>query len=288
MELSGTSAVITGGGNGIGKAIALALAKRGVHVAVADLEETSASQVAEEVEKLGVQALAMRADVADEAQVTELADRAWERFGSVELLFNNAGVIHPLKPLLETTKAEFDWCFTVNVAGVMNGIRVFGPRFASSDRPCWIVNTGSEHSLGVPHLMAGLYTATKHAVLGLSDVLRRELPNHVGVSVLCPGIVESTLWRASERRQDAFGGAEPANEAGAAAMALGIPAEDIAERVVGALRDEEFYIVTHPHVVEIAEERWRSAEAAFRKQAPRYAGDDQYTIDKILARLSGG
>lgn len=288
MELTDKSAVITGGGNGIGKAIALALAQQGVHVAIADLEEAAASQVASEAEKLGVRALAVQVDVADEAQVNRLADRAWEHFGSVELLFNNAGVIHPLKPLVETTKAEFDWCFAVNVAGVMNGIRVFAPRFVSSGRPCWIVNTGSEHSFGVPHLMAGLYTATKHAVLGLSDVLRRELPDHVGVSVLCPGIVESTLWRATERRQDVFGGAEPANEAGAAAMALGIPAEDIAERVVRGVRDGAFYIVTHPHVVEIAQERWRGAEEAFREQAPRYAGDDQYAVDNIIARLSGG
>ena len=136
--------------------------------------------------------------------------------------------------------------------------------------------------------MAGIYTATKHAVLGLSDVLRAELPDHVGVSVLCPGIVESTLWRASERRQQTYGGAEAANELGAAAMALGLPAKEIADRVVAGIRDEAFLIVTHPHVVEIAEARWREAESAFAEQAPRYAGDEQYRADAIIARLTGG
>jgi len=288
MDLSGKSAVITGSGNGIGKAIALALADLGLNVAIADIEESAADQVATEAGKRGVRSIAMKVDVADEDQITKLADTAWEDFGSVELLFNNAGVIHAMKPLLETTKEELAWCFAVNVAGMMNGIRVFGPRFVASGEPCWIVNTGSEHSFGVPHVMAGIYTATKHAVLGLSDVLRRELPDHVGVSAFCPGIVTSTLWRATERRQNTFGGTEAANEAGAAAMALGLPAEDIAKRVIQGIREEQFFIVTHPHVVEIAAERWRGAEEAFRTQAPRYDGDDQYAVDNIIARLSGG
>jgi NAD(P)-dependent dehydrogenase (short-subunit alcohol dehydrogenase family) len=285
MDLLGKSAVITGAGNGIGKAIALALANLGVNVAIADIEESAAEQVAAEAETLGVKSMAMKVDVSDESEIEKLADAAWVDFGSVELLFNNAGVMHATKLLLDTTKEELAWCFAVNVAGMMNGIRVFGPRFVSSGEQCWIVNTGSEHSFGVPHVLAGVYTATKHAVLGLSDVLRRELPDHVGVSVLCPGIVESTLWRASERRQDAFGGAEPASEAGAAAMIFGLPAEDIAKQVIKGIREEHFYIVTHPHVVEIAEERWRGAEEAFKIQAPRYDGDDRYDVNKIIARL---
>lgn len=78
------------------------------------------------------------------------------------------------------------------------------------------------------------------------------------------------------------------NRSGEAAMALGLPAEDIAQRVIQGIRAEQFYIVTHPHVVEIAAERWRGAEEAFKTQAPRYAGDDRYAVDKIIARLSGG
>jgi NAD(P)-dependent dehydrogenase (short-subunit alcohol dehydrogenase family) len=287
MDLSNKSAVITGAGNGIGKAIALALARVGVNVALADIEESAAEQVAAEAQSLGVKSMAMKVDVSDESEIRKLADAAWGNFGSVQLLFNNAGVMHATKQLLDTTKEEFDWCFAVNVAGVMNGIRIFGPRFAASNEQCWIVNTGSEHSFGVPHVTAGLYTATKHAVLALSDVLRRELPDHVGVSVLCPGIVESTLWRATERRQNSFGGAEPGNELGAAAMALGLPAEDVAKRVIKSIKDENFYILTHPHVIEYAAERWRGAEEAFKSQAPRYEGDDQYTVEKIVARLTG-
>jgi NAD(P)-dependent dehydrogenase (short-subunit alcohol dehydrogenase family) len=260
------------------------LARRGADVAVADIELDAAEQVAAEVAAEGVRSVAIAADVTRPEDVTALADEAWRVFGSVQLLFNNAGVIQAPRRLVETTRADFDWCFAVNVGGVMNCIREFAPRFLASGTRCWIVNTGSEHSLGVPHLYSGLYTATKHAVLGLSDVLRRELPEHVGVSVLCPGIVESTLWRASERRQERFGGAVPADPAAAATMQMGLPAEQVAQAVIAGVEAGNFYILTHPHVVEYARSRWQELEEAFAAQAPRYPGDEAYDVNEIIRR----
>ena len=286
MEIEGKSAVVTGGGNGIGRAICLALAAKGVNVAVADIELEAAEAVAAEVASSGVRSLARQVDVAVEEEVEALADAAWAALGSVEILVNNAGVIHATKPLWETTTDEFDWCFAVNVRGALNGIRAFVPRFAASDQPAWILNTGSEHSLGVPHLFGGLYTATKHALLGLSDVLRRELPGHVGVSVLCPGLVESSLWRASERRQATFGGAETPNEAGAAAMQLGMPAEDVAKKAITAIEAGSFLAISHAHVIDYAEERWAEIRDACATQAPRSPGDDQYRLDVVIEKLT--
>lgn len=285
MEIAGKSAVVTGGGNGIGRAIALALAHKGANVAVADIELDAAEAVAAEAANLGVQSLAVAVDVSREEDVAELADRAWVAFGSVELLFNNAGVLAPGGPLLQVSKADFDWCFSVNVGGVMNGIRVFAPRFVESGKSAWIVNTGSEHSLGVPHLFGGAYTATKHAVLGLSDVLARELPKHVGVSVLCPGITQSTLWRATERRPEVQGGPLEADPANAAAMELGMPVGRVADRVMDGIENETFYIMTHAHVVEIARERWQAVEQAFATQVPRYSGDEVYDVNEVMKKL---
>ena len=285
MKLADTSAVVTGGGNGIGKALAQALAQRGVNVAVADIEADAADAVADEIAELGVTTLAMAVDVSDPAAVERLADAAWERFGSVELLFNNAGVNPSPHRLTGSTADDAQWCFGVNVFGVLNGIRAFGPRFVESDRPCRIVNTGSEHSLGVPHTGAGIYTATKHAVLALSDVLRRELPDHVGVSIICPGIIESTLWRASQRRPDTYGGTTEAPSAGAQVMAQGLPAIEIAEHALDQIEADAFYIVTHPHVVEYPAERWSEIADAFAAQAPRYPGDDEFAVDNVIARL---
>ena len=285
MEVEGKSAVVTGGGNGIGRALCLALAAKGANVAVADIELDAAEAVAAEVASSGVRSFARQVDVAVAEEVQALADAAWATLGGVEILVNNAGVMHATKPLWETTADDFDWCFAVNVRGVLNGIRAFVPRFVASDQPAWILNTGSEHSLGVPHLFGGLYTATKHALLGLSDVLRRELPGHVGVSLLCPGLVESTLWRAPERRQAAFGGAEAANEAGAAAIKLGMPAEEVARNAITAIEAGSFLAISHAHVIDYAEERWAEIRDACAAQAPRSPGDDQYKLDVVIQKL---
>ncbi len=285
MKIAGTSAVVTGGGNGIGRAVSLALARNGANVAVADIELDAAAAVATEIERMGLKSLAVAVDVSREDDVVDLADEAWSAFGSVELLFNNAGVMPPGGPLIGVAKADFDWCFSVNVGGVMNGIRVFAPRFIESAKPAWIVNTGSEHSLGVPHLFGGAYTASKHAVLGLSDVLARELPKHVGVSVLCPGITQSTLWRATERRPQDRGGPLAGDPAGAAAMALGMPVEQVAERVIAGVETETFFIMTHAHVVEIARERWDAVAQAFAAQVPRHPGDEVYEVNEVMRRL---
>lgn len=286
MDLAGTSAIITGAGNGIGKAIALALAAEGVNIAIADIEEDAAHAVAEQATALGVKAIARKTDVTREEDITALADAAWAAFGSVELLFNNAGVGQPTKQLIKTTQADLDWVFAVNFGGVMNGIRVFGPRFIAAECPCHIINTGSEHSLGFAHAYGGLYTASKHAVLGLSDVLRHEMPAHVGVSVLCPGIAETTLWKAGERRQDEFGGAVAAAPGSDAAMRCGMPAEDVARITLEGVKAGSFIIPTHPHAVEFAETRWQEINGAFTALAPRYEGDERYDVMHIIRQLN--
>ncbi len=283
MDVAGKTAVVTGGGSGIGRAIARALAAGGCNVGVADVEREAAERAAAEIEIEGVVARAYGVDVTSDAGVEALAERSFQDFGSVEILVNNAGVSSKPGPLLESAASDFDWVFGVNVRGMLSGIRAFGGRFARSGNASWIVNTGSEHCLGVPHLHSGLYTASKHAVLGLSAVLRGELPDHVGVSVLCPGLVDTGIWRSSERRPERFGGAAEANPAAAAVMKLGMPPAEVATRVVDAIRDEAFYIVSHSHVVEIARRRWEEVAAAFEAQAPRRDGDEQYSMERIMA-----
>lgn len=285
MELAGRSAVITGAGHGIGRAIALSLAEAGANVAVADIDGAAAEAVAAEVAAHGVSSLAATVDVAREEDLVALADRAFAAFGSVEVLVNNAGIIPDSRKLWQFSAEDFDWCFAVNVRGVMNGIRTFVPRFIASGAPAWVINTGSEHSLGIPHLRAGIYTATKHAVLGLSDVLKRELPPQIGVSVLCPGIVDTTLWRATERRQDDHGGSSAADPAAATVMQHGLPAERVGEKVREAIEQEYFFVLTHPHVVKFARERFETIEQAFARQAPRYDGDEIFDVTNIARKL---
>jgi NAD(P)-dependent dehydrogenase (short-subunit alcohol dehydrogenase family) len=287
MELNNKVAVITGAGNGIGKALCVALAEAGAKVVVADIELEAADAVRAELEAQGAHAIALQLDVSDETSVVAMRDAAVKAFGAVDILVNNAGVMHATKPLFATTTADLEWVFSVNVGGVMNGLRSFVPLFIEQGTPAWILNTASEHSLGVPHLGGGLYTASKHAVLGLSDVLRRELPEHIGVSVLCPGITGTTLWKASERRQDRYGGAEAGSElAGEAMQHIGMPVKDVAEATIRGLEAEDFFIVTHPHAVEFGKSRWDEIESAFAAQAPRFEGDEKYDLNVVLKRIS--
>jgi NAD(P)-dependent dehydrogenase (short-subunit alcohol dehydrogenase family) len=287
MNLNNKTAVVTGGGNGVGKALCVALAEAGAKVVVADIELEAADAVRAELEGQGTHAIALQLDVSDETSVVAMRDAAVKTFETVDILVNNAGVMHATKPLFATTTADLEWVFSVNVGGVMNGIRSFVPLFIEQGTPSWILNTASEHSLGVPHLGGGLYTASKHAVLGLSDVLRRELPEHIGVSVLCPGITGTTLWKASERRQDRYGGAEAGSEqAGEAMQHIGMPVEDVAEATIRGLEAEDFFIVTHPHAVEFGKSRWDEIESAFAAQAPRFEGDEKYDLNVVLKRIS--
>ena len=288
MNLKNKTAVVTGAGNGIGKALCSSLAEAGYREVIADIELEAAHAVKAELAIKGYPSLALHVDVTDESSVTAIRDAAVTAFGGVDILVNNAGVMHTTKPIYETTSEDFEWVFSVNVAGVMNGICNFVPLFIEQGTPAWILNTASEHSLGVPHLGGGIYTASKHAVLGVSDVLRRELPEHVGVSVLCPGIVGTTLWKASERRPDRYGGAEAGSErSGQAMQHIGMPVEDVARAAIRGLEEETFFIVTHPHAVEFGQSRWTEIEAAFLSQAPRFEGDEQYNIGALMQHLAG-
>ena len=284
IELSGKRAVVTGAGSGIGKAIALALASRRCDVLVADIDADRAAAVASAPSRDGGRLLAAACDVADRASVEALADRAWRELGGVDLLVNNAGVLGG-GPLLDAKESDLRWVFEVNVLGVWNGCAVFGRRFLDAGDPAWILNTGSEHSFGFVHPAAGFYTASKHAVLGLSDVLRRELGGRVGVSVLCPGIVRTDIWESTERRHARFGGPEAGAPVAQALMAEGMDPDEVARRAIAGVERGEFLIPTHSHARRYAEERWHEIAGAFDRQAPHRPGDERYDVMRMIEAL---
>lgn len=284
-EIAGKVAVVTGGASGIGRGIGLALAEKGTHVVVADVEEDKAESAAREIASKGVRSMAIRCDVASQESVEATAERAWSEFGHVDLLFNNAGVSRG-GALLDSTKQDLDWLFAVNFYGVWYGCTAFGRRFVRQGTPAHIVNTGSEHSLGMPHIFAGVYTATKHAVLGFSDVLRRELPEFVGVSVLCPGVVRTEIWNSARNRPAELGGAAEGAREVRAIMERGLDPLEIGRRTVEGVVRGDFFIVTHPHSRGYAEARWREVSDAFERQAPFKEGDERYDVTAIATEVS--
>ena len=267
-DLKDKVAVVTGGGNGIGRGIARALATEGAHVVIADIELQRAEEAAKELTALGVRTLSVHCDVSERASVEALADRAYREFARVDVLCNNAGV-GVAGPLAEAATSDLEWVFRVNVFGVWNGCSVFVPRFRSQGGGAHILNTGSEHSVGIPFPGMGIYTASKHAVLALSDVLRRELEaDGIGVSILCPGVVRTDIWNSARNRPEHLGGAEQAPEALQNLLSSGMDPDEVGRIAVGAIRRGDFYVMTHPHVREIAESRHREVLAAFDGLAP--------------------
>ncbi len=266
QELKDKVAVVTGGASGIGRGIARALAHEGSHVVVADVELRAAEEVAEELTGLGVQSLAVVCDVTDRASVEALAHRAFAEFGRVELLCNNAGV-GQAGAIAEAKAENLEWVFAVNVFGVWNGCSVFVPRFKAQGSPAHILNTGSEHSIGIPFPGMGIYTASKHAVFGLSDVLRRELaPFDIGVTLLCPAAVKTEIWNAGRNRPERFGGPLQSPEAFRNLLAAGMDPDAVGRVAVSAIRRGAFYALSHPKVRAIVETRYRELLAAFDEQ----------------------
>ena len=267
-DLRNKVAVITGGASGIGRGIARALAAEGAHVVVADIEEEPAVRVAEELRGCGVRALGVHCDVSERSSVEALAERAWSELGRVDVLCNNAGVGF-LGPVAETSIRDLQWVFSVNFLGVFHGCSVFVPRLRRQGGPAHIVNTGSEHSIAVPFPGMGVYTASKHAVLGLSDVLRRELEvEGIGVSILCPAAVRTEIWNAARSRPERFGGPQQSPEEYRSFLAAGMDPDEVGRRAVAGIQRGDFYIVTHPEVRGLVDARYQELLSAFDARAP--------------------
>jgi NAD(P)-dependent dehydrogenase (short-subunit alcohol dehydrogenase family) len=243
-DLGGKVAVVTGGGSGIGRALALSFAREGMQVVVADIERDAATRVALEVESCGTQALAVETDVADRGSVEGLADAAYAAFGEVNVLCNNAGVF-VMGPITEMIVEDWRWLISVNVMGVVHGIHAFLPRLLVQDGPAHIVNTSSVAGLG-GGASTSVYSMTKSAVLSISESLHAELLEHgIGVTVLCPGNISSRILGAQRNRPSAFG--RLADEPfGRDLVDYGLEPTPVGDRVVRAIKHGELYAFAFP------------------------------------------
>jgi NAD(P)-dependent dehydrogenase (short-subunit alcohol dehydrogenase family) len=250
MELTGKTAVVTGGASGIGLATAKRFAASGASLVLGDIEEGPLEGAVAALTDSGARAIGLRADVACEADVVALRDAALAEFGAVHLVFNNAGVGGGAA--IGSPKALWDWVMSVNVDGVVNGINAFVPHFLEQDEG-HVVNTASLAGLGgVPFM--GPYCASKFAVVGISESLFHELAltgKNVHVSVLCPGFVRTRIHEAfrnvPEGLKDYAGRPEVAGAVAIAAQAVnaGIDPDEVGIAVEAAIREDRFWIFTH-------------------------------------------
>jgi len=253
QDLEGRVAVVTGGGSGIGAALARAFAFHGMDVVVADIDAAGAEQVAADARAAGRRALAVQVDVSKLASVEALAERSYRELGGCHVLCNNAGVI-VVGSLESRTAKDWEWVLGVNLWGVVHGLLAFLPRMLAQPGPKHIVNTASTAGL-IPTPGVGVYATAKYAVVGLSEHLRMDLAKHeIGVSVLCPGGVQTQILR-SERNRPAELGTPRVSPDDLRRMATGEerhpeemqPPEAIAAAVLEGIQGNDAYIFTHPH-----------------------------------------
>ncbi len=251
--LEGKVAAVTGAASGLGRAMALAFAGEGMHAALADVDEPGLKSTLNEVQSRGVRAFAMRVDVSHYREVESFCSKAIAQFGATHVVCNNAGV-SPLGAVWENTLADWQWILGVNLWGVIHGVRAFVPRLLAQGEG-HVVNTASVAGLISPPGM-GAYNVTKHAVVALSESLYHDLRlrgSPVGVSLLCPAYVPTGIADSERNRPRELlnPGKKPSKEEALLKKAVAsgkLSADDVARAVVAAVKEERFYVLTHPRI----------------------------------------
>jgi NAD(P)-dependent dehydrogenase (short-subunit alcohol dehydrogenase family) len=272
-EFKGKVAVITGAASGIGRALADRAVQEGMKAVLADVEAEALAKTEASLKASGATVLAVQTDVSQARDVAALAQKTLEVFGAVHLLCNNAGV-GTEAAVWESTLEEWEWVIGVNLWGVIHGVRAFVPPMLAQDTECHIVNTASMAGLiSGPGL--GAYKVTKHAVVSLSETLYHELAERgakVSVSVLCPGFVNTRITESARNRPGHLSPKAPVGAASGARweairklVPTGIPPVQVADAVFAAVRNDQFYILTHPEAKEAVRTRM---EDILQERAP--------------------
>ena len=263
---SGKVAVVTGGASGIGLGLAKQAASEGMAVVLADNRAEPLAAAEAELQALGAETLSQVVDVRRADDLEALAAACYDRFGMVNLLFNNAGVM--MDGLAWTRSLDdWRWCFDVNLYGMVNGVNAFVPRMLAQNASAWVVNTASVAGLMASPMQA-VYAASKHAVLGMSECLLFDLQGReadIGVSVLCPGGVATNLMQDPQRPKE-YGTEAPREDRGEQAfhkflvkgVGTGMPPEEHAALVFDEIKRGLFWLLPHKECLSLCEDRVQS------------------------------
>lgn len=263
QDFNGKVVVITGGATGIGFALAKQFAKDGARLVIAGIQAHRLDEAAKALSSIAEQVEITKCDVTDRAQVEALASFAWEKYGRVDVIVNNAGVGPIPSRVIDTRPEDVQSVLAVNLFGVWNGVSIFGRRFIEQGTPAAIYNVGSENSFFNAIPEGAGYVLSKHAVLAMTVALREELPNHIEVALICPGLVRSELAKETQE---------------------GMDTDAYAALVMKQIKAGEFYIVSHAFNMVRIKARWNEIEAAFNKYAPRYESDVEFDVRTLGAK----
>ena len=252
-EFEGKTAVITGAASGIGKAMAERFAQEKMQVVLADIEEEALEKTVENLRQYQYRVIGVKTDVLVEESINELFSKATTEYGNIHILCNNAGIgaNSGNKAIWEIDRQDWDWVMGVNYQGVLQGIQTFLPHMLEHGEEGHVVTTVSMAGL-LPGV--GTYGVSKHAVMALTEALSRDLitrETKINASVLCPGFVDTNIDKSERNRPSHMGEAkELTNEVGVEIMSAmlrqGKKPEEIAEIVINAIKENIFYILSHP------------------------------------------
>ncbi|MEW6760965.1 MAG: SDR family oxidoreductase [Pseudomonadota bacterium] len=295
-DFRGKVAVITGGASGLGREFANMAAQLGMKLVLADVQAKALEHATEELLDGGAEVLSMVCDVSKGSHVQELADSAIARFGAVHLVFNNAGVGSG-GLIWENSEQDWEWVLGVNLWGVVHGVRVFTRAMLEcaardSDYEGHIVNTASMAGLLCPPAM-GVYNVSKHAVVALSETLYHDLAlvdAPIKASVLCPYFVPTGIAQSHRNRPEELESEERVTPSQVAAQMMTekavesgkVTAQDVARITFEAIREERFYIYSHPQALGAAAERF---EAIVKGEQP---ADPYAATPQLTAMLKAG
>jgi NAD(P)-dependent dehydrogenase (short-subunit alcohol dehydrogenase family) len=279
-EFKGRTAFVTGAASGIGLGLARTFLDRGMNVMMADVEAAALDAAAHSLSNYGDRVANVVCDVSIGEAIADAAARTIDRFGKVHVLCNNAGVSRAGR-VEEISPADWEWVVGVNLHGTLHGLRAFVPHMKSHGEPSHIVTTSSMSGL-TPKALAGPYGATKFALVGLSHVLHDELAGtNIGVSVLCPGWTRTNMPDNGRNRPARYGGAydfraDPTlaerNKEYVDGSAMGLDPLDLAQLVMRAIEEDEFYILTQPDRRASVQARYDEIMGAFDAVAERLPG----------------
>ena len=266
MIFKDKTAVITGGATGIGFALAKQIGGAGGRIILFEPREERLKEAAEALAALGIDANYLIGDVTKLEDIEALADFAWAQNDRADILINNAGIGGGRDSVFDMDMKQAREVYDVNFWGVWNGISTFGKRFRDDGKPSAIYTVASENALfnALPR-SGGAYVSSKHAVLGLMDVLRREAHDNIQLGVVIPGWVKTELTGLDSPE--------------------GMEADDFAQIIFKQMEAGEYYLVSHPYNVVRMEERWEEVYAAFAKYAPRHDGDDRNDAQLWFGRM---
>jgi NAD(P)-dependent dehydrogenase (short-subunit alcohol dehydrogenase family) len=264
-ELKGSTAVITGGASGIGFATARSLARQGVKLVLADIEQKRLGEAVAALEADGAEVAGVVTDVADKSSVEKLADHAWSRFGAVHIVFNNAGVA-VFGPTQSMTHADWQWTINVNLWGAIHGVEAFVPRMIEQKQGGHVLFRASFAGL-VSNRSLGPYSVTKAAVVSLAECLSKDLRDDgIGVSVLCPMRVTTNIDESYRNRPADLGGPNTqttyVDKESGSLEGRTLPVAPVGDMVVDAIHRKALYIITHKETEAFVDRRFNRIKEA--------------------------